>query len=70
MSNVGENRHAPSETPRGIFGDARPDDAHDARIGGGQKPEPVEDRPLVNEVKPDDYPAREREDGDLTRSSS
>ncbi|MGF7153298.1 hypothetical protein [Novosphingobium gossypii] len=57
----------PSTTPRGTFGDARPDDENDSRTKGAQKPEKVEDRPLVNEVDPEDYPQQERKDGDLTR---
>lgn len=57
----------PSKTPRGPFGESRPDDDHDDRTGGGQKPEKVEDRPMVSEVKPEDYPEKERRDGDLTR---
>lgn len=57
----------PSQTPRGRFGDTRPDEDHDDRTRGGQKPEKVEDRPLVNEVEPEDYPKAERRDGDLTR---
>ncbi len=57
----------PSETPRGALGDARPDEHHDPRAGGGQKPEKIEDRPMVGEVNPDEYPAKERRDGDVTR---
>jgi len=57
----------PSKTPRGTFGDARPDEFHDSRAEGSQPPEKVEDRPLVSKVRPEDYPEEERRDGDLTR---
>lgn len=57
----------PSATPRGLFGDARPDADHDPRTRGGEKPEKVEDRPMVSKVEPDDYPSAERRDGDVTR---
>ena len=63
----GPDSKDPSETPRGTFGDARPDEFHDDRTRGSTKPEKVEDRPLVNEVEPDDYPEQERRDGDVTR---
>lgn len=51
------------ETRRGPLGDARPgrDDA-DARTGGGQPQEGVEDRPNVSTVTPEDYPADDRAD--------
>ncbi|MBF7013834.1 hypothetical protein HWN72_20075 [Novosphingobium sp. HR1a] len=57
----------PFETPHGTFGDARPDEFHDPRATPGQKPEKVENRPFVGEVRPEDYPAQERKDGDVTR---
>ncbi|WP_232491804.1 hypothetical protein [Novosphingobium kaempferiae] len=57
----------PSETPRGTFGDARPDQYHDPRTHGAQKPEKIDDRPMVSEVNPDKYPEKERRDGDVTR---
>jgi hypothetical protein len=42
---------------RGAAGDARPNfDDPDPRTRGGQKPEDVEDRPNVGQVKPEDYP--------------
>ncbi|MFC0204011.1 hypothetical protein [Novosphingobium soli] len=63
----GPNPKEPLETPRGTFGDARPDEYHDPRARPGHKPEKVEDRPLVNKVKPEDYPEAERRDGDVTR---
>lgn len=46
-------------------GDARrPKDTLDREQGtaGGQRPEAVEDRPVVGTVKPDDYP-KDRADG-------
>lgn len=58
----------PYETPRGGMGDARPDEAHDPRTRGGQKPEKVDDRPVVGEVDPEDYPESERRDGDVDRA--
>jgi len=42
---------------RGPLGDARPDhDQVDPRTRGGKKQEDVEDRPVVGQVKPEDYP--------------
>ncbi|MBA2934453.1 hypothetical protein HZF05_10125 [Sphingomonas sp. CGMCC 1.13654] len=41
----------------GPAGDARPNpDGADPRARPGQKPEKVEDRPTVSQVKPEDYP--------------
>jgi hypothetical protein len=46
-----------AETPTGPLGDALPDrEEADSRTSGGQPPEPVEDRPNVGQVKPEDYP--------------
>lgn len=52
------------ETPRGPLGDARPDatDPHKQKESG-QKPEKVEDRPMVGSVKPEDYPDDQRAKG-------
>jgi hypothetical protein len=51
-----------SETLRGPFGDARPDKpGSDPRTGGSLPQEDVEDRPNVSTVKPEDYPAADRE---------
>ncbi|MCE7798726.1 hypothetical protein LWE61_19540 [Sphingobium sufflavum] len=48
---------------RGPLGDARPDaETNDPTTGAAEKPEEVEDRPNVSIVKPDDYPAKDRED--------
>jgi hypothetical protein len=46
---------------RGALGDARPDafDPHHQKEGP-QKPENIEDRPLVGTVKPEDYPEDQR----------
>lgn len=45
----------------GPLGDAIPSaDAPDEQTSGGQKPEKVEDRPNVSEVKPEDYPEADR----------
>jgi hypothetical protein len=57
----------PAEPPRGPLGDTRPDKSYpkggdDPRTGGGQPHEPVEDRPAVDQVKPEDYPLKDRED--------
>ena len=50
------------EPPRGPFGDARPDKpGPDPRTGGSLPQENVEDRPNVSTVKPEDYPAADRE---------
>lgn len=47
-------------TPRGPLGDARPDAGGDASpTPGGQKPEKVEDRPVVGTVRPEDYPSQQ-----------
>lgn len=63
----GPDPEQPFRTPRGAFGDARPDEHHDARANPAQKPEKIEDRPMVGQVRPEDYPADERESGDVTR---
>lgn len=53
--------------PRGPLGDARPDSADGAApTPGSLSPEPVEDRPTVGTVKPEDYPAKDRADADLS----
>ena len=41
---------------------ANPNDKH-ADIPGGQPPEPVEDRPNLGTVKPEDYPENDRAGG-------
>lgn len=47
-------------TPRGPLGDARPDAGGGASpTPGGQKPEKVENRPVVGTVKPEDYPSQQ-----------
>ena len=46
---------------RGTLGDARPNfDGPDPRTGGSTRPEPVENRPNVSTVKPEDYPLEDR----------
>lgn len=46
---------------RGPAGDVRPNqDDPDPRTRGGQPPEKVEDRPMVGQVTPEDYPAADR----------
>lgn len=52
------------ENPRGDLGDARPDaaDPH-VQKESGQKPEKLEDRPMVGSVKPEDYPEDQRAKG-------
>ena len=48
---------------RDEMGHARPNENDgDPRTGGGKKPEKVEDRPIVGQVKPGDYPAQDRAD--------
>lgn len=45
----------------GPLGDAIPNaEAPDTQTSGGQKPEAVEDRPNVGEVRPEDYPEADR----------
>jgi hypothetical protein len=54
----------PADQPRkGPLGDVIPrqDDPQPTR--GGQKPEEVEDRPVVGQVTPEDYPEDERAKG-------
>jgi len=59
-----------AKTPRGTFGDARPDEGdHDDRTRGGQPQEKVEDRDAASQVKPEDYPLSERKAGDVTGAS-
>ena len=52
------------EIPRGPLGDARPDaaDPH-VQNDSAQKPEKIEDRPMVSSVKPEDYPKDQRAKG-------
>lgn len=49
---------------RGPLGDARPEHQDEAPTAGGQSPEPVEKRPSVGSVRPEDYPAEDRAKGD------
>lgn len=54
-----------TEERQGPLGDIIPtDDGRDTRTQGGQKPEKVEDRPNVGQVKPEDYPEAERNELD------
>lgn len=52
------------ENPRGPLGDARPD-AADPHLENesAQKPEKIEDRPMVSSVKPEYYPDGQRAKG-------
>lgn len=51
-----------AEVDRGPFGDARPDNTEiDPRTGGSLPQEKVEDRENVSIVRPEDYPAEDRE---------
>jgi hypothetical protein len=55
-----QGKKNPDETPRGPLGDVRPDAADgDDRTSGGQPQEKVEDRPVVDTVKPEDYPEQQ-----------
>ena len=57
------------ETERGPLGDARPDaQQDDPRANPAQRPEKVENRPMVSKVTPEDYPASDRADSDPTGS--
>ncbi|WP_206240102.1 hypothetical protein [Novosphingobium terrae] len=50
-----------AEEKEGPLGDVIPDaDDRDTRTGGAQPAEPVEDRPNVGQVKPEDYPLEDR----------
>jgi hypothetical protein len=52
------------ENPRGPVGDARPDAVNPhVQNESGQKPEKLEDRPMVGSVMPEDYPEDERAKG-------
>jgi hypothetical protein len=53
------------DTPRtGPMGDVQPrENDPDPRANPGQPPEKVEDRPMVSQVKPEDYPKSERAKG-------
>lgn len=60
-----EGQHQPDDarTPRGPLGDALPGrEKEDPRAVGGQKPEDVDDRPMVGTVTPEDYPEQDRKD--------
>lgn len=49
------------ERRKGPLGDVRPGpEEADPRTPGGQPPEKVEDRPVVGQVRPEDYPAQDR----------
>ncbi|GHC83651.1 hypothetical protein [Novosphingobium pokkalii] len=53
--------HSPVEERLGPAGDVIPtNDGRDARTAGGEPPEPVEKRPNVGQVKPEDYPLADR----------
>ena len=49
------------EQPQGPLGDVIP--RKDARTGGGQPQQKVEDRPNVSQVSPEDYPEDQRASG-------
>ena len=49
---------------RGPLGEGRPEQEDVEATGGGQRPEPVEDRPSVGTVRPEDYPQEQRAKGD------
>jgi hypothetical protein len=53
------------DTPRkGPLGDVQPnEDDPDPRTRGGQRQEKVEDRPVVGQVTPEDYPEDQRAKG-------
>jgi len=52
---------SPVEERLGPTGDVIPtNDGRDARTAGGQRAEPVEKRPNVGQVKPEDYPLADR----------
>ncbi|NMN06552.1 MULTISPECIES: hypothetical protein [unclassified Novosphingobium] len=58
------NERNPVEEQRGPAGDAIPtNDGRDARTAGGQRAEPVEKRPSVSQVTPEDYPLADRKAG-------
>ncbi|AJR22426.1 MULTISPECIES: hypothetical protein [Sphingobium] len=60
-----DSDHAPEKarTPKGPLGDALPGrEEEDPRTTGGQDQERVEDRPVVGQVKPEDYPEKDRRD--------
>ncbi len=49
------------ERRTGPLGDVLPNrEEADPRTPGGQPPEQVEDRPVVGQVRPEDYPAQGR----------
>ena len=52
-----------NEPKRGPLGDARPG-KDTVPTEGGKKAEPVEDRPSVGTVRPEDYPKEQRVKGD------
>jgi len=50
---------AKGEPDKGPLGDVTPHEDDPAKTTvGGLKPEPVEDRPNVSTVKPEDYPSQ------------
>ncbi len=56
--------HSPVEEQLGPAGDVIPtNDGRDARTAGGQRAEPVQKRPNVSEVTPEDYPLADRDAG-------
>lgn len=61
-SEANRDRVDPPGTPQGPLGDARPEHgSDDSKANPGQPVEPVEDRPAVGSVKPEDYPEKDRE---------
>ncbi len=65
MADTGKN---PPKQARGPLGDARPDaQRDDPRASPGLKPAPVEDRPTVGTVKPEDYPAEDRDRANVAK---
>ena len=50
----------PDRPKRGPLGDVIPKPDDPAPTRGGQPQEKVEDRPVVGQVKPEDYPADDR----------
>lgn len=57
-----QKQSAPMKSPQGPFGDVRPDaPSADPRTNGSRPQEKVEDRENVSTVKPEDYPAADRE---------
>ncbi len=60
---LGRASKRPAKEKRGPLGDVIPGRTKDTRTGGGQPQEDVEDRPVVGQVKPEDYPEDQRNKG-------